>query len=179
MKISKDKVVTLNYTLTEGEEVLETSDGREPLMYIHGSGGLIKGFEAAMEGRSPKDTFGFTVSPEDGYGVPQEHLIFQAAREQFQQIPELTIGMPLRVQTPEGAMVVRIAEVHDDHVLLDANHPLSGKTLTFNVEVLEVRDATAEELEDAAQAEEAACGCESAGSCGSSCGTSCGEGCCS
>jgi FKBP-type peptidyl-prolyl cis-trans isomerase SlyD len=174
MQIAKDKAVTLDYTLagTDGE-VIETSNGKEPLNYIHGSGGLIKGFESALEGRSVNDSFSFTVSPEEGYGVTRQDLLFQAPREQLSQIPELTVGMPLRVQTQDGAMIARIAEVHDDHVLLDANHPLSGQTLTFAVNILEVRDATAEELEDAYATES---GCSS--SCGDSCGDSCGGSCC-
>lgn len=174
MQISKDKIVTLNYTLTgEDGAVIETSKGKEPLEYIHGGGGLIRGFETALEGRSPKDAFAFTVSPTDGYGERRDDLLFQAQREQFASIPELTIGMPLRVQTPEGVMIVRIAEVRDDSVLLDANHPLAGQMLTFDVEVMDVRNATAEELEEQ-RAE--SCGCGSA-SCGEGCGDSCGEGC--
>jgi FKBP-type peptidyl-prolyl cis-trans isomerase SlyD len=171
MRISKDKAVTLDYTLSgEQGETIETSKGKEPLTYIHGSGGLIKGFETALEGKSPKDSLTFTVNPEDGYGPRHEELVFQAQREQFAEIPELAIGMPLRVQTPEGTMVVRIAEVHDKHVLLDANHPLSGRTLTFDVQVIEVRDATPEELEDM---EQDRCGC-GADACGDSCGAGCG-----
>jgi FKBP-type peptidyl-prolyl cis-trans isomerase SlyD len=170
MRIVKDKAVTLEYTLSdETGEVLESSKGKDPLMYIHGSGGLIRGFETALEGKSPKDELTFTVSPKDGYGERREDLVFEAKREQFTGIPELTIGMPLRVETSEGAMVVRIAEVKEDTVLLDANHPLSGKNLTFDVEVLDVRDATPEELEDKQQD---SCGC-SAGSCGDSCGGGC------
>jgi FKBP-type peptidyl-prolyl cis-trans isomerase SlyD len=170
MQISKDKVVTLNYTLTgEDGAVIETSKGKEPLEYIHGGGGLIRGFEVALEGRSANDAFVFSVNPADGYGERRDELLFQAQREQFASIPELTIGMPLRVQTPERAMIVRIAEVRDDAVLLDANHPLAGQTLTFDVEVLDVRDATAEELEGQ---KEDSCGCDAA-----SCGGSCGEGC--
>jgi FKBP-type peptidyl-prolyl cis-trans isomerase SlyD len=173
MQISRNKVVTLSYTLSgEGGEIIETSKGKEPLEYIHGSGGLISGFETALEGRSPKDAFAFTVEPAEGYGERRDDLVFQAKREQFASIPEITIGMPLRVQTPEGAMVVRVAEIRDDAVFLDANHPLAGKTLTFDVEVLDVREATAEELEE----QQDACGCSSA-SCGTSCGDSCGDGC--
>lgn len=174
MEIAKDKAVTLDYTLTGADgAIIESSQGKEPLSYIHGSGGLIKGFESALEGKAVNDSFSFTVSPEDGYGVKRPDLLFQAPREQLSQIPELTIGMPLRVQTQDGAMIARIAEVHDDYVLLDANHPLSGQTLTFAVNILEVRDATPEELEDASQE---ASGCGS--SCGDSCGDSCGGGCC-
>jgi FKBP-type peptidyl-prolyl cis-trans isomerase SlyD len=170
MRIAKDKAVTLEYTLSdEAGEILESSKGKDPLTYIHGSGGLVKGFETALEGKSPKDVLNFTVHPKDGYGERRDDLVFQAKREQFAAISELTIGMPLRVQTSEGAMVVRIVEVQEDSVLLDANHPLSGKDLTFDVEVLDVRDATPEELEDEQQD---SCGCS-----GDSCGDSCGSGC--
>ncbi len=173
MIIAKDKAVTLNYTLSdESGKTLETSIGKDPLTYIHGSGGLVKGFEAAMAGRSVKDSFSFTVKPEDGYGERRQELIFQAAKEQLKEIPDLAIGMPLRVQTPDGALVVTIAGFEEGKVLLDGNHPLAGKDLTFAVEVLDVRDATAEELEE----NQAAAGC--AGSCGDSCGDACGEGCC-
>ena len=169
MIIAKDKAVTLNYTLSdERGETLETSRGKEPLTYIHGSGGLIKGFEAAMEGRSAKDSFSFTVKPEDGYGERRNELVFQAPREQLKEIPELAVGMPLKVQTPDGALVVTIAGVEEDKVLLDGNHPLAGKELTFAVEVLDVRDATSEELEEA----------RSPQGCGGSCGDACGQDCC-
>jgi len=171
MQISKDKAVTLDYTLTgEDGTVIETSKGKEPLAYIHGGGGLIKGFENALEGKSPKDAFAFTVNPDEGYGERRDDLIFEAKREQFASIPELSVGMPLRVQTHEGTIVVRVAEVREDSVLLDANHPLAGQKLIFDVEVLEVRDATTEELEEQRQD---SCGCNS-GSCGDSCGEGCG-----
>ena len=170
MIIAKDKAVTLEYTLSdERGETIESSKGRAPLTYVHGSGGLIKGFETALEGRSAKESFSFIVKPEDGYGDRRENLLFQAPKEQFSGIPELAVGMPLRVQTSNGAMVVTIAGIEEDKVLLDGNHPLAGKALTFVVEVLDVRDATAEELEEASQPEEG---------CGGGCGSSCGEECC-
>jgi FKBP-type peptidyl-prolyl cis-trans isomerase SlyD len=170
MIITKDKAVTLEYTLSdENGETLETSKGREPLTYIHGSGGLIKGFETALEGRSPKDAFSFTVKPEEGYGDRRQDLVFQAPKEQFGGVADLAVGMPLRVQTTNGAMVVTVTGIEDELVLLDANHPLAGKALTFAVEVLDVRDATEEELEES---------CHPAEGCGSSCGSSCEEGCC-
>jgi FKBP-type peptidyl-prolyl cis-trans isomerase SlyD len=173
MIVAKNKAVTLDYTLSdETGETLETSKGKEPLTYIHGSGGLIRGFEAAMDGKSAKDAFSFTVKPEDGYGERRDELLFQATREQLKDIPDLAIGMPLRVQTPQGALVVTIAGFDGDKVLLDGNHPLAGKELTFAVEVLDVRDATTEELQEAMSSH--SCG----GSCGDSCGDSCGQDCC-
>jgi len=170
MIIAKDKAVTLDYTLCdESGETLESSKGREPLTYIHGSGGLIKGFETALEGRSPKDAFSFTVKPEEAYGERRQDLLFQAPKEQFSEVKDLKEGMPLRVQTTKGTMVVTVAAIEDDKVLLDANHPLAGKALTFAVEVLDVRDATVEEIEESQR---------SAEGCGSTCGSTCQEGCC-
>ena len=167
MIITKDKAVTLNYTLSDEKgDVLETSKGRAPLTYVHGVG-MIQGFEAALEGKSPKDAFSFTVKPEEGYGERKPDLVFQVPREQLQGITGLSVGQPLRVRTPDGAMVAIVSSIADDAVVLDANHPLAGMTLTFDVEVLEVRDATAEELSQTRQA------CV----CGTSCGDSCGEGC--
>lgn len=170
MIIAKDTAVTLEYTLSdETGETLESSKGREPLTYIHGSGGLIKGFEEAMEGRSANESFSFTVKPEDGYGERREELFFQAPKEQFTGLSDLAVGMPLRVETTNGAMVVTVVGIEDDKVLLDGNHPLAGKALTFAVEVLDVRQATEEELEEYRHAAEG---------CGDSCGSSCGSSSC-
>lgn len=169
MNVARNKAVTLDYTLSDATGVtLETSKGKEPLTYIHGSGGLIKGFENAMEGRSARDSFSFTVKPQDGYGERRDELVFQAAREQLKGVPELAIGMPLKVQTTDGTLVVTVAGFEGEKVLLDGNHPLAGKELTFAVEVLDVRDATPEELEEAMSLH----GCEG------SCGDTCGQGCC-
>ena len=174
MIIAKDKAVTLEYTLSdESGETLESSKGREPLTYIHGTGGLIRGFEVALEGKSPKDNFSFTVKPDDAYGERRQEMLFQAPKEQLKSVAGLSVGMPLRVQTPSGAMVVTVAAIEDDKVLLDGNHPLAGKDVTFAVEVLDVRDATAEEI---ALAHHPAEGCGT--SCGTSCGSTCGEDCC-
>jgi FKBP-type peptidyl-prolyl cis-trans isomerase SlyD len=169
MRVAKDKAVTVNYTLKdENGEVMESSKERTPLTYVHGAG-MIKGFETALEGKSPKDAFTFTVKPEDAYGERRSELLFHVKKEQLQGIPKIEVGMPLRVRTADGAMVATIAQIEDDKVLLDGNHPLAGRSLTFDVEVLDVRDATAEELAEA-HAEEG-CGC------GSTCGPTCGEGC--
>ncbi|MGA3173215.1 MAG: peptidylprolyl isomerase [Syntrophorhabdales bacterium] len=171
MIIAKDKAVTVNYTLTNEEgEVLESSKERAPLTYIQGSG-MISGFENALEGRSPKDAFSFTVKPEEAYGERRPELLFLVKKEQFRELPEISVGMALRVRAPDGAMVATIARIEEDKVLLDGNHPLAGMTLSFDVEVLDVRDATTDEL---AEAHQETCGC-GASSCGSTCGEGCGS----
>jgi FKBP-type peptidyl-prolyl cis-trans isomerase SlyD len=174
MMIEKDKAVSLDYTLSdETGQVIETSKGREPLNYIHGTG-VIKGFEQAMTGRSVNDSFSFTVNPSEGYGEHRKELVFEVSKEQLGGVPDLKEGMPLRVQTNNGAMVVRVSKIESDKVILDANHPLAGKILNFDVQVLEVRDATPEELEEAYHVHDEGCG----SSCGSSCGDGCGSGGC-
>jgi FKBP-type peptidyl-prolyl cis-trans isomerase SlyD len=169
MIIARDKAVTVHYTLRdENGNVMESSKERTPLTYVQGAG-MIKGFETALEGRAPKDAFTFTVKPEDAYGERRPELLFHVKKEQLKEIPKIEAGMPLRVRTADGALVATIAEIEEEKVLLDANHPLAGRSLTFDVEVLDVRDATAEELAQAHGDE--GCGC------GSTCGPSCGEGC--
>jgi FKBP-type peptidyl-prolyl cis-trans isomerase SlyD len=136
---------------------------------------MIEGFEAALEGKSPKNAFSFTVKPEEGYGERRPELLFQVDKEQLREIPDLAVGVPLRVRTPDGAVVAVVAGIEDDKVLLDGNHPLAGMTLTFDVEVIDVREATEEELVEAKQQESCGCGGSHEESCG--CGGSCEEGC--
>jgi FKBP-type peptidyl-prolyl cis-trans isomerase SlyD len=178
MKIAKDKAVTVEYTLfNEKGEMLETSKGRHPLKYVHGAG-LIKGFEQALEGRTENEAFTFTVKPEDAYGVRRDELLFEVNKEQLKDVPDLSEGTPLRVQTAGGAaMVVFVAGMREDKVLLDGNHPLAGMPLTFEVEVKEVRDATQEELVEARNISSEGCGSSCGGdTCG---GGGCGDPCCS
>ena len=170
MEITKDKAVTVEYTLRgEGGQIIDTSRGRGPLTYIHGMGSMIPGFEAALEGKQAKDSLSFTVAAAQGYGERDDNMLFPIPREQFQGIENLEVGLQLQVRTPQGAVVMRVAEIDEATVTLDANHPLAGVPLFFEVEVLDVRDATQAELDGAS-----GCGSES---CSPSCCDSCGSGC--
>ncbi len=181
MQITKQKSVTVEYTLTnESGQVLDTSKEREPLTYIQGMGNMINGFETALEGKHAGDKFSFDVTPADGYGERDTALIFSVPKDRFKDTPDLTIGMRFQVQTPNGAMIMAVDRIEEDSVVLDGNHPLAGNKLHFDVEVVGVRDATDQELTEAAHAshgcgcscEESSCGGES--SCGDSgCGSSC------
>ncbi len=171
MKVSHHKAVTLNYTLSDDAgEILDTSNGRDPLTYIHGTNGLIPGFESALDGRSANDTFSFTLEPKDGYGEYNKSLIFTLPRERFEGIDDLREGLQFAVNGPQGAMVMTVATVGDKEVTLDGNHPLAGSTLHFQVEVLEVRDATAEEIEESLNNK--GCGCAEGPDDGCGCGCS-------
>jgi FKBP-type peptidyl-prolyl cis-trans isomerase SlyD len=146
MQATREKMVSIDYTLTDEQgNVLDSSDGREPLTYLHGTGQIIPGLERAIEGKEPGAQLQVTVPPEDAYGDRNPELLQSVPREQFPEgtVPE--IGQKFQVQSPSGARVVTVAEVGDDAVVIDANHPLAGHALNFDVTVKDVRDATGEE----------------------------------
>jgi FKBP-type peptidyl-prolyl cis-trans isomerase SlyD len=143
MHISQNKVASIHYTLTDNEgKILDSSAGREPLTYIHGTGNLIPGMEEGMEGKIKGDKFNLKVSPEKGYGVKSDKLLQQVPRSAFGAQP---IEMGMQFQTNNG-QVVTITKISLDSVTVDGNHPLAGVELNFAVEVLEVRNATSEEI---------------------------------
>ena len=144
--IEKDKVVTINYKLTDDDgRVLDSSEEREPLTYIHG-GGLIPGMEQALEGRAIGEEFQVTIPPEQGYGQKDPNMVQAVPRTNFGGIEQIEPGMQFQARTPEGARVVTVVDVAPDTVTVDANHPLAGVTLHFDVSVVGVREASPEEL---------------------------------
>lgn len=148
MQISPNKVVSIHYTLkNDAGDVLDTSSGREPLAYLHGSGNIIPGLEKALEGKSSGEKMNVSIVPEEGYGERHEGLIQDVPRDAFQGVEDIQPGMQFHAQGPSGPMVVTVQEVGDDTVKVDGNHPLAGETLHFDVEVADVREATAEEQE--------------------------------
>ncbi len=146
MQISKNKVVSIHYTLKDNQgTTLDSSLGGEPLMYIQGIGSLIPGMEEGLEGKSKGDKLEIKVTPDKGYGLRDETLVQEVPRSAFGN-QEVQIGMRFRAETPAGVQVVTVTEVSDNTVTVDGNHPLAGVDLNFTVEVMEVRNATAEEL---------------------------------
>lgn len=146
MQISSRKVVTIDYTLTdESGEVLDTSKGQEPLVYLHGAGHIVAGLESALEGKSAGDALQVTVPPDQGYGARDEELVAAIPRERF-PAGEVEVGMQFHAQGNGESRIVTVVAVSDKDVTVDANHPLAGVTLSFDVKVLDVRDATVEEL---------------------------------
>ena len=143
MQISKNKVAAIHYTLTNNEgEVIDSSAGREPLYYLHGAGNLIIGMEEGLEGKNPGEKFNLKISPEKGYGELDPQMIQNVPRSAFGN-QEVRPGM--KFSTKQGG-VVTVTEVGLEDVTVDANHPLAGIELNFEVEVMEVRNATDEEL---------------------------------
>jgi FKBP-type peptidyl-prolyl cis-trans isomerase SlyD len=149
MQIAQKSVVTIHYTLTDAKgEVLDSSDepkGGEPLSYIHGLGMIVPGLEAALLGKSAGEQVKVTVAPEEGYGPRLQGLVQKVSRDEFPD-GDLEVGMRFRSHGPGGARILTVAALDDDTVTLDANHPLAGATLNFDVKVVSVREATDEEL---------------------------------
>ncbi|RME89802.1 MAG: peptidylprolyl isomerase [Candidatus Hydrogenedentota bacterium] len=147
MKIEKNKVASFHYTLKDKEgNVIDSSEGREPLKYLHGAGQLIEGMEEGLEGKEKGDEFDLEIAPEKAYGNRNEELIAEIPKSEFAQFPDLQVGMQFQLSGPAGNQVVTVKEIKDDVVVIDANHPLAGETLNFHIEVTEVRDATEEEI---------------------------------
>jgi FKBP-type peptidyl-prolyl cis-trans isomerase SlyD len=147
MQIEKDSVVTIDYTLTDDAgKVIDTSKGKQPLAYLHGGGNLIPGLEKALEGKNAGDNIKVTIAPADAYGVRDEKLVQMVPSSAFQGVPELKVGMQFRSQSPQGSTVVTVTKVEGQNVTVDANHPLAGMALSFDVDVKDIRKATQEEL---------------------------------
>lgn len=148
MQIAENTVVSFHYTLTDDQgTVIDSSTGREPLTYMHGTGQIVPGLEKVMAGRQAGDQFKVDVSPEEGYGVRHAELEQQVPRDAFQGVDNIEPGMQFQGRGPQGVINVTVIKIENDVVFIDGNHPLAGKTLHFDVDVADVRAATAEETE--------------------------------
>lgn len=149
MKIANQCVVSIHYTLTDtqGQE-LDSSKGQDPLTYLHGTDGLIPGLERELEGREPGEQFEATVQPEEAYGDVNPQLVQDVPLEVLDGIENLHVGMALQSKAPDGSVQnLRVDAIGDESATLNANHPLAGEVLKFEVSVENVRAATEEELE--------------------------------
>lgn len=147
MGIKQDSVVTMHYTLRDDDgQVIDSSTSGAPLSYLHGHGNLIPGLERQLQGKATGDKLSVKVPPSDGYGEYDQQLVQQVPRKALKGVKNVRVGMRLQAQTQQGAQAVTVTHVADDAVTLDANHPLAGKSLNFEVEITGVRDATQEEL---------------------------------
>ena len=160
MQIGKNSVVSINYTLKDEKgEVLDASDGRDPLDYIHGTGQIIPGLESELEGKATGDDFSVVIEPDQGYGSYDESLINEVPKSEFETSDEIEIGMQFRVGAEGGTVIMVVAAIGDETVTLDGNHPLAGVTLSFDVSVAGVREATEEEMKASQHVHGSGCGC--------------------
>ena len=146
--IGKHSVVEIHYTLKNPEgEVMDSSAGGDPLMYLHGTQGLIPGLEKELDGKKVGDSFQAVIPPELAYGETDPALIHTIDKAMFRGVDKIEPGMVFTAQGEQGQQHISVQSVDGDQVTIDGNHEMAGKTLHFDVEVLSVRDATAEEID--------------------------------
>jgi FKBP-type peptidyl-prolyl cis-trans isomerase SlyD len=147
MQIQNNMAVTIHYTLTNDTgEQLDSSVGQEPLVYLHGCGNIIQGLEDALTGKSVNDRFTVRIPPEMAYGLRKDEMTQVVPISVFNDMGDITEGMQFHAETNQGMSVVTISKIDGDQVTIDGNHPLSGEALTFDVEVVDIRQASEDEL---------------------------------
>ena len=144
MLIAANKAVSIDYTLTnDAGEVIDSSAGGAPLVYLQGAGNIIPGLEKALDGKSVGDELTVAVEPEDAYGEYAAELVSTLSRSMFEGVDELEVGMQFHASAPDGQMqIVTIRDLDGDDVTVDGNHPLAGQRLTFQVKIVDIRDAS-------------------------------------
>ena len=149
MQISDNAVVYFHYALIDEEgEVLDGSQGGEPIPYLHGCHNIVPGLEKAMQGREAGEHFRVSLTPLEAYGEVDEDKIYDVQRQLFSNMPELAVGLMCHMTNEAGEdEVVSVIEIEEDLVSVDANHPYAGQSLTFDVEIISVRMATPQELQ--------------------------------
>lgn len=154
IKIADNNVVTMDYELRIDGEVVDTSEDGDPIVFLQGAGQIIPGLEKAIYGLTAGDKKSVTVAPEDGYGEIDPDSIVEVPKDEFPEDFPLELGVEITVNTEdeddeslEEEMEATIVAINEDTITLDFNHPLAGKSLNFDVNILEVREATPEEIE--------------------------------
>jgi FKBP-type peptidyl-prolyl cis-trans isomerase SlyD len=145
--IAAQKAVSIEYTLTsDGGEVIDSSVGHDPLVYLHGAGNIVPGLEKALDGKAVGETIEVTVPPDEGYGMRDERLVRNMP---LRKLPEgkAHVGQRLRADSPQGMRIVTVIALKGDYATVDGNHPLASQTLHFKVKVVAIRDATEQELQ--------------------------------
>ncbi len=148
MQIENNKVATLHYTLKDNEgNILDQSEDGS-FVYLHGALNIIPGLETALTGKTAGEELNVKVSPDDGYGVRSEEHMQEVPKEMFESDADIQVGMQFHAQGPDGqALMVTVAEIKDEAIVVDGNHPLAGMELNFDVKIIEVREASDEEME--------------------------------
>ena len=148
MKVANNMVVSLDFTLWDDQgEVIDTSEGGEPMAYLHGHLNLVPGLEKALEGKVVGDTFKITVPADEAFGPRDEDLVEVLDRSDFPDDLELEPGMQFEAEDEDGDSIVTITAVNGDEITVDSNPEFAGMDLTYEVKVVEIREATPEEIE--------------------------------
>lgn len=146
MKIERNRVVAIHYTLKDDAgTVIDSSEGKEPLRYLHGNNNLIPGLEKALEGHEAGNQLHVRIPPEEGYGLRDQKMVQEVPKDIFEN-EKIEAGMQFQAQAKDGIHIFTIAEIRDDVVIVDGNHPLAGVNLNFDIAVVSVREASPEEI---------------------------------
>lgn len=147
MKIAQNSVVSIHYSLTDNDgNVIDSSQGKDPLVYLQGHKNIIPGLEKELEGKANGDKLTVSIPPNEGYGEVHPNLVQDVPKAEFENPDTVQIGMQFQVETDQGPMVLTVKAVNADTITVDGNHPLAGTTLNFDVEVVGIREATDTEI---------------------------------
>ena len=146
--IGDNSFVSMHYKLTDDDgNVLDSSEGSEPLAYLHGAGNIIPGLENALVGKAEGDILQVSIEPDEGYGEVLPDLVQVIERDALRGVESIEVGMAFESQAPDGSeQHIVVKNVDGDEITIDANHPLAGVVLHFDIEIVGVRDATEEEV---------------------------------
>lgn len=148
MQVANNMAVSIHYTLTNDEgEVIDSSIGSDALVYLHGKGNIISGLERELAGKAVGEQFTVRILAEDAYGEFMPERVQVIPRSMFEGIDHLEVGMQFHADVSEGPGIVSIVDIDGDDITIDGNHPLAGMPLTFDVEIVDIRPATNEELD--------------------------------
>jgi FKBP-type peptidyl-prolyl cis-trans isomerase SlyD len=161
MNIANDRVVSINYTLTNAQSQILDATGVEPFLYLHGHRNIIPGLEKALDGRNLGDAFKVHIPAAEAYGERSEKLIATVSLDRFSGAASIQPGMQFHAETPDGDMqLVTVTAVEGNTVTIDGNHPMAGQDLNFEVSVVDVREASEEEMQQGCvQSATCDCGC--------------------
>ena len=147
MEIQNNRVVGVHYTLkNDAGEILDSSSGLEPLVFLQGANNIISGLESALMGKTIGDKLEITIEPEAGYGIRRDELLQKIPRSAFEGVDNLEVGMQFEARTEQGPMPIRVTAIEGNVITIDGNHELAGVRLHFDVSVESIREATAEEI---------------------------------
>ena len=157
MKITNGSIVSMHYTLkNDNGDLLDTSNGQDPLVFTFGSGAIIPGLEAELKGKEEGDIFVATIAPEDAYGVRSDEHVVTVPLSQFDSPENVQVGARFQMGG-QGGTIAEVTNVDKDQVTIDTNHPLAGQILHFDIEVVSLEAATAESLSEVTPDQEADC----------------------
>ncbi len=147
MQVANNMTVSIHYTLTnDAGDVIDSSIGNPPLVYLHGNGNIISGLEKALHGKAEGERFSVCIEAEDAYGEFMAERVQIIPRDMFEGVAELEVGMQFQADDSSGSGMVTIVAIAGDDITVDGNHPLAGIALTFDVEIIAIRPASAAEI---------------------------------